>query len=386
MGLLAVFPLVRYHSTVHCTYRSTYDTTQLYYFAYHTSHRRTSMFRKPKRKAKPDALRKKSAEEEEEEEQNGASSDPQQQQQQQHSGGDRGEEEETTRELLQEARKRVKTATAGGTAVAAASTSKKQAASSGLLHSYETSKKKPGTSHKDLVTSTAEHHPADSTTFASAGPTTSQQQPQQQSDGIFRDDQKPNKFHAGPLRAAAHVRVTARFDYQPDVCKDYKETGFCGFGDTCIYLHDRGDTLTGWQLEQQWEREQQDKRDKQEREMRDFAAASDGGGKATGTESKDDNRTTTTMTYPLRVTCVGSTLQIPSPPPVGTTFAKPASCSGCRTNPWTTVVPCAAKTRAASSITNRPSCWPRSDASWVRRPPRRRIRGSSTTRRHGRAA
>lgn len=21
-----------------------------------------------------------------------------------------------------------------------------------------------------------------------------------------------------------------RWDYQPDICKDYKETGFCGFG------------------------------------------------------------------------------------------------------------------------------------------------------------
>ncbi|KAI4322732.1 hypothetical protein L6164_022399 [Bauhinia variegata] len=29
----------------------------------------------------------------------------------------------------------------------------------------------------------------------------------------------------GPLRASAHTRVSARFDYQPDICKDYKETG-----------------------------------------------------------------------------------------------------------------------------------------------------------------
>ncbi|XWS09193.1 hypothetical protein CRYUN_Cryun40dG0064800 [Craigia yunnanensis] len=28
----------------------------------------------------------------------------------------------------------------------------------------------------------------------------------------------------GPLRASAHIRVSARFDYQPDICKDYKET------------------------------------------------------------------------------------------------------------------------------------------------------------------
>ncbi|KAK7359254.1 hypothetical protein VNO77_01207 [Canavalia gladiata] len=35
----------------------------------------------------------------------------------------------------------------------------------------------------------------------------------------------------GPLRASAHIRVSARFDYQPDICKDYKETGYCGYGD-----------------------------------------------------------------------------------------------------------------------------------------------------------
>lgn len=36
-------------------------------------------------------------------------------------------------------------------------------------------------------------------------------------------------------------------DYQPDVCKDYKETGFCGFGDSCKFLHDRSDYKHGWQ-------------------------------------------------------------------------------------------------------------------------------------------
>ncbi|KAH9083930.1 hypothetical protein EDB83DRAFT_2309808 [Lactarius deliciosus] len=36
------------------------------------------------------------------------------------------------------------------------------------------------------------------------------------------------------------IRTVTIVDYQPDVCKDYKETGFCGFGDTCKFLHDRG--------------------------------------------------------------------------------------------------------------------------------------------------
>lgn len=71
----------------------------------------------------------------------------------------------------------------------------------------------------------------------------------------------------GPMRAPSNIRSTVRWDYQPDICKDYKETGFCGFGgklikfhkfcitelwflsDSCKFLHDRSDYKYGWQLE-----------------------------------------------------------------------------------------------------------------------------------------
>ena len=48
----------------------------------------------------------------------------------------------------------------------------------------------------------------------------------------------------GPMRASAHVRSTFIMDYKPDICKDYKETGFCGYGDSCKFLHDRGGGLS----------------------------------------------------------------------------------------------------------------------------------------------
>jgi len=56
-----------------------------------------------------------------------------------------------------------------------------------------------------------------------------------------------NKY--GPIRAPSNVRATVRWDYAPDICKDFKETGFCGFGDSCKFMHDRGDYKHGWQLE-----------------------------------------------------------------------------------------------------------------------------------------
>ncbi|KAJ3389318.1 hypothetical protein HDU84_008865 [Entophlyctis sp. JEL0112] len=70
-------------------------------------------------------------------------------------------------------------------------------------------------------------------------------------------------LRAGPLKGQTTVRITSRFDYQQDICKDYKDSGNCGFGDSCIYMHDRGDYKTGWQLEKEWE-EQQKLKQKQE--------------------------------------------------------------------------------------------------------------------------
>ena len=60
----------------------------------------------------------------------------------------------------------------------------------------------------------------------------------------------------GPKRASSNIRVTCRFDYQPDVCKDYKETGYCGYGDSCKFMHDRGDYKQGWQIDKDYDKEQ----------------------------------------------------------------------------------------------------------------------------------
>lgn len=66
----------------------------------------------------------------------------------------------------------------------------------------------------------------------------------------------------GPLRASAHIRVSARFDYQPDICKDYKETGYCGHGDSCKFMHDRGDYKSGWQMEREWDEAEKERKRK----------------------------------------------------------------------------------------------------------------------------
>lgn len=69
------------------------------------------------------------------------------------------------------------------------------------------------------------------------------------SSALPQSDHKNKYTQCGPIRAPSNIRTVTVVDYQPDVCKDYKETGYCGFGDTCKFLHDRSDYLAGWQME-----------------------------------------------------------------------------------------------------------------------------------------
>ncbi|GBF99505.1 hypothetical protein Rsub_12283 [Raphidocelis subcapitata] len=90
----------------------------------------------------------------------------------------------------------------------------------------------------------------------------------------------------GPLRASAFVRVSARFDYQPDICKDYKETGFCSYGDACKFMHDRGDYKSGWEIDREWDEEQ---KRRQEALTKGWADGEDGEGGGGEEEEEEDD-------------------------------------------------------------------------------------------------
>jgi RING finger protein 113A len=188
------------------------------------------MFRKPK-KAKKAGIRSRRPTEEEEND---------------------DDDLETTRQELLQSRKKSKRNNGGD------EEDEEKGNKGSALHHFDTATSKP--SQKDLATSTQQHHPTSTKVRA-------------------------NKFLAGPIRAASNIRTTSRFDYQPDICKDYKDTGFCGFGDTCIYLHDRGDQLSGWQLDQKWEEEQQQKKDAQQKQVEEFLK---GGKKTQQVEHTED--------------------------------------------------------------------------------------------------
>ncbi|KAK1590793.1 uncharacterized protein LY79DRAFT_515434 [Colletotrichum navitas] len=69
---------------------------------------------------------------------------------------------------------------------------------------------------------------------------------------ITKNPDAPNRT-VGPIKAPTNIRTITVTDFAPDVCKDYKQTGFCGFGDNCKYLHAREDYKHGWQLDKEWE-------------------------------------------------------------------------------------------------------------------------------------
>ncbi|KAN0067056.1 hypothetical protein V8E54_014842 [Elaphomyces granulatus] len=69
---------------------------------------------------------------------------------------------------------------------------------------------------------------------------------------IQKNPNAPAK-QVGPMKAPTNIRTITVTDYCPDVCKDYKQTGFCGFGDSCKFLHAREDYKQGWEIDREWE-------------------------------------------------------------------------------------------------------------------------------------
>jgi RING finger protein 113A len=69
---------------------------------------------------------------------------------------------------------------------------------------------------------------------------------------IEKDANAPER-KVGPQKSSSNVRTITMVDYTPAVCKDYKQTGFCGFGDGCKFLHAREDYAAGWKLDKEWE-------------------------------------------------------------------------------------------------------------------------------------
>ncbi|KAF3760086.1 putative Pre-mRNA-splicing factor cwc-24 [Cryphonectria parasitica EP155] len=111
----------------------------------------------------------------------------------------------------------------------------------------ETSKGGDGLSAKSLLGSTRAM-PAG----ASSGPDGTYKGLAGRTNFIQKNPNAPNRT-VGPIKAPTNIRTVTVMDYAPDVCKDYKQTGFCGFGDNCKFLHSREDYKQSWSLDREWE-------------------------------------------------------------------------------------------------------------------------------------
>lgn len=74
-----------------------------------------------------------------------------------------------------------------------------------------------------------------------------------------------NKFQPQRKKKMAEM-PGARVDYGQDICKDYYETGFCGFGDSCKFIHTRLEQKSSWELEKEFLDQQQRQRKDQDKD------------------------------------------------------------------------------------------------------------------------
>ena len=88
-------------------------------------------------------------------------------------------------------------------------------------------------------------------------------------------NEKSSKFFVqiGPSRVLSGVKHTNTIDYNPSRCKDWFDAGYCVFGDSCIFVHDRSDYKFGWELDKEFEAAQ---KKKEERRMKRLEALEKG--------------------------------------------------------------------------------------------------------------
>ncbi|KAF8477190.1 hypothetical protein BDZ91DRAFT_708822 [Kalaharituber pfeilii] len=171
---------------------------------------------------------------------------------------DNGDDDEETKRRIKRQKK------TGISDASKVSSSGGRGADDEIVPSGFTAKSKGIVSTNDATKSTSYHNESEVEYLARKNKPTAPPDPESLlSDGTYKGQSSYATFikrsenapprQAGPLKAPTNIRTITVTDFAPDVCKDYKQTGFCGFGDSCKFLHAREDYAQGWQLDKDWE-------------------------------------------------------------------------------------------------------------------------------------
>jgi hypothetical protein len=69
----------------------------------------------------------------------------------------------------------------------------------------------------------------------------------------------------GPVRQLRNIQHSNGIDYNPSRCKDFHDSGYCAFGNSCIFIHDRTDYKSGHELDLEWEEKTRRKDERRKR-------------------------------------------------------------------------------------------------------------------------
>lgn len=69
---------------------------------------------------------------------------------------------------------------------------------------------------------------------------------------VLIHDTKTAQHESELTNGPKNIKVFTVTDLQPDVCKEFFKNGFCGYGDTCKFLHIRDELVQKVPIEKRW--------------------------------------------------------------------------------------------------------------------------------------